>query len=128
MKRINVPNNTRMPIYVGSTMIPPGEMRQFDENDVPMHLRPKTPPAAPAKAPSEAEKKSAAEAEHQAKLSALARQPVGEIREQFATLSEQDLTALEAAEKAAEKPRKGLLEAIGAELLQRAQNASAGAP
>jgi len=38
--KIPVTNDTAMPIYVGAAMIPPGETRHFEEDDVPHHLRP----------------------------------------------------------------------------------------
>lgn len=38
--KIPVMNDTAMPIYVGASMIPPGETRHFEEADVPHHLRP----------------------------------------------------------------------------------------
>lgn len=63
-------------------------------------------------------------AERRAELAGLAKKPVRDICEHFSTLSDQDLTALEAIEKAAEKPRKGLIEALGEELLQRAAKAT----
>jgi len=40
-KRISVENNTKMGIYVGSNLVPPGETRDFPESMVPQHLRPK---------------------------------------------------------------------------------------
>ncbi len=50
--KIPVTNTTAMPIYVGATMIPPGEIRHFDESDVPHHLRPApVAPQAPEPAP-----------------------------------------------------------------------------
>lgn len=38
--KIPVRNNSAMPIYVGAAMVPPGETRHFDKQDVPHHLRP----------------------------------------------------------------------------------------
>ena len=59
--KVSVPNNTAMPIYVGSIMIPAGETRVFNEDEVPAHLRPpaeapviETPPAAPPSPPAAA--------------------------------------------------------------------------
>lgn len=40
MKRVMVHNNTNCPIYVGASMIPAGESRDFPEDQVPEHLRP----------------------------------------------------------------------------------------
>jgi hypothetical protein len=52
-KRISVSNNTKMNLYVGSNIVPPGETRDFPESQVPHHLRPQEEspakePAAPA--------------------------------------------------------------------------------
>jgi hypothetical protein len=44
-RRIPVENNTAMPIYVGSNMIPPGETRDLPISQVPPHLRPPEPAA-----------------------------------------------------------------------------------
>jgi hypothetical protein len=44
-RRIPVENNTAMPIYVGSNMIPPGEIRDLPISQVPPHLRPPEPAA-----------------------------------------------------------------------------------
>lgn len=40
MKRIMVHNPTGCPIYVGASMVPAGESRDFPEDQVPEHLRP----------------------------------------------------------------------------------------
>ena len=113
--RINVPNHTGMPIYVGSVMIPAGESRDFEEHDVPLHLRPVA--AAPATEPA---KPADPAAVRKAELEELLTHTVGDVRESVANLSNEDLTALEAMEGAADTPRKTLLEAIAEELLQRA--------
>ncbi len=116
--RINVPNNTGMPIYVGSTMIPAGESRDFEESEVPLHLRPAKPApvaVAPAADP-EAEAKAAA----QKALEDLAANPAPEIIAAVPELASEQLTALEALEQGREKPRKTVLEAIAEEILKRA--------
>lgn len=111
--RINVPNNTAMPIYVGSAMIPAGETRDFEENDVPLHLRPAPASVVLVTVPDPA-------ATRQAALAALLAQPDAEILIALPRVPDEDLTALEAIERAAQAPRKGVLEAIAAETLARA--------
>jgi hypothetical protein len=39
-KMIPIKNNGKMPMYIGSTMIPAGETHIFPEHHVPEHLRP----------------------------------------------------------------------------------------
>lgn len=116
MARINVHNTTRMPIYVGSTMIPPGDSRDFDEHDVPEHLKPAPVPPAP---PAEEEKPD----QPASKLAELRAKSVEVIKAALVTLTEEELIALEAAESADETPRKTLLEAVTAERLRRAGDA-----
>lgn len=111
--RIPITNNTAMPIYVGSSMIPAGETRDFEENDVPLHLRPAPASVVLVTVPDPA-------AARQSALAALLAQPEVEILIALPRVPDEDLTALEAIEKAAEKPRQGVLEALGAELLARA--------
>lgn len=113
--RIPVINNTAMPIYVGSAMIPAGETRDFEENDVPLHLRP-----APAAAPAAPEKPADPAAVRKTDLAELLKHPVKDVREHFSAFSDEDLTTIETLENAAEKPRSTLLEAIAEEQLQRA--------
>ncbi len=114
MARINVTNPTGMPIYVGSVMIPAGETRQFEENDVPLHLRPKA--AAPAPQP---------KAPPPDPLAELAAKSAKDVIAALPELAPEQLTALEKLEnerKDGDKPapRKTVLEAIGAEILKRA--------
>ena len=113
-QRINVTNPTAMPIYVGSAMIPPGETRQFDENEVPLHLRPQkapAPPPQPAKGPDP--------------LEALAAKPARDVIAAVPGLKDEDLGRLKKLEEARmhedrPAPRKTVLEAIAAEVLTRA--------
>lgn len=105
--RIPVHNNTAMPMYVGANMVPPGETRDFEEHQVPPHLRPAPAAAEPEKAaPSTAE--------------ALQTEKADRIAKAIATLTDEQLVELEALEQSAEKPRKTVLEAIAAEALNRA--------
>ena len=103
-----VVNNTNMPIYVGASMIPPGETREFEEADIPAHLRPKDnkPAAQPAAA-----------ADPVAKLQA---ETVKEIKAALPNLDDASLARLKDIEEASETPRASLLEMIGQEQLFRA--------
>lgn len=49
--KIPVTNNTQNYLPVGATLIPPGETRHFEEEDVPHHLRPNAPTDKPAEPP-----------------------------------------------------------------------------
>jgi predicted flap endonuclease-1-like 5' DNA nuclease len=107
MDKVPVTNTTRMPIYVGATMIPAGETRHFNERDVPVHLRPAKaaePAAPPAADP----------------LAELLGHGVKKIEAQFGELGIGDLEQLAAMEKKSASPRKSLLAAIDEELLNRA--------
>lgn len=105
--RIPVHNNTAMPMYVGANLVPPGETRDFEEHQVPAHLRPAAAPAEPEEAPP-----STAEA--------LQASSAKDVIAALANLSDEHLTELEALEQAAEKPRKTVIDAIAAEALNRA--------
>lgn len=105
--KIPVHNPNDAPIYVGTSMILPGETRHFDVNDpdLPAYLRP-----APEAAPEEA-------ADAMAELLKLG---VKDIAAEFDLLDAGELDRLEALENAAEPPRKTLLSAISEEKLRRA--------
>lgn len=107
MDKVPVTNNTRMPIYVGATMIPAGETRHFDAIDVPAHLRPPKPP--------EPEPEAAADP-----LAELLAHGVKKIEAQFKDLASADLEKLNVLERKSESPRKSLLAALDEELLNRA--------
>lgn len=129
--RIPVTNNTAMPIYVGSAMIPAGETREFEENDVPLHLRPAQAPAEPVKPALSPEEQAeadaaAAKAKREAEIAVIRAKSVKDAREHFSELSDEDLATLEALEQAEDEPRKTLLEAITEEQLQRAAAAGVG--
>lgn len=121
--RIPVTNNTAMPIYVGSAMIPAGETRDFEENDVPLHLRP-APVLVAASDPSPEELAATAKAKREAEIAEIRAKSVKDAREHFSALSDEDLAMLEALEQAEDDPRKTLLEAITEEQLQRAARAA----
>lgn len=110
--KIPVHNPNDAPIYVGTSMILPGETRHFDVNDpqLPAHLRP-----APEAAPEEV-----ADA-----MTELLKLGVKDIAAQLDLLNAGELDRLQALENAAEAPRKTLLSAISEEKLRRAAAAEA---
>lgn len=108
--RIPVTNNTAMPMYVGSNMVPPGETRDFPESQVPAHLRPAAEPVAEDLKPSEDP------------VAALAAGTVKDAVEQIPGLSLADLERLGELEQLG-KARASLLSAISDALLSRAQDA-----
>lgn len=109
MSRIPVTNNTAMPIYVGANMVPPGETRDFEDWQVPEHLKPA--PAAPEPVAEEAAPSS---------MEVLRAEPVDKILREFDEITDEQLDELEALEMADEKPRKSLIEAIDKLRLERA--------
>lgn len=127
MKRIPVTNNTAMPIYVGAAMIPAGETRIFNEDEVPPHLRSQPEPAAapaPAVDPAEAAKKAAEEAEAALLAGIVAGNAKGAI-EALGKLTDEQLARLEKLEQeraidGQPAARKTVLEAISEEMLKRA--------
>lgn len=107
-----VHNPTKMPIYVGSTMIPAGETRHFNLEDVPHHLRPVA--VAPV-----------AEAAPVDTVAELREKPAKAIIAALAGLSDADLERLGELEQQAKNPRTSLLREIGEAQLQRAEDATA---
>lgn len=105
MAKIPVTNTTAMPIYVGAAMIPAGETRHFDEQDVPAHLRPVAEPVA--------------EAVPADPLLEILAGSVASIAAALADLNDTDLARLEQAEHDG-KARKGVLVAMAEARLQRA--------
>lgn len=106
MEKIPVTNDTAMPIYVGSAMIPPGETRHFDEEQVPHHLRPEKPAEA-VSAP-----------DPSAALAELLEGSVAEVKGSLSDLSLEDVERLGEMEQLGQK-RKTLLAAIADEVLNR---------
>lgn len=105
-ERIPVTNTTAMPMYVAGLMIPPGETRHFDAEQVPAHLRPV-----------------AADPEPEAwidPLEAVAAQPVKAIVDLLPEMPDTDLVRLLELDEADGSPRKTLHEAVAAEQLRRA--------
>ena len=108
--KIPVTNNTKMPMYVGASMIPPGETRHFDEQDVPHHLRP-TPPDLPLSGGEKGDP-----------LAALLQGNVKSVADALNGLSTEEVERLGELEQAGQN-RKGVLSAVAELLLGRAANA-----
>lgn len=106
MEKIPVTNDTAMPIYVGSSMVPAGETRHFDIDQVPLHLRPqKAEPVEIAPAVS-------------GLLAALLEKSVPGIKEEFHALTLEELEQLGELEQFGQA-RKSLLSALADEILKR---------
>lgn len=102
--KIAVHNPTGMPLYVGATMVPAGETRHFDEQDVPLHLRPAD------------EAPSAQDEDPFNPLAALLEGTTREIVAALPDMSAEDIRQLEALEQLGQA-RKGVLSAIAEALL-----------
>lgn len=107
MNRIPVHNNTAMPMYVGSEMVPPGETRHFEESQVPLHLRP-------------AKAEPVAEVIVEDPIQALSEKPAKDIIAAIPGLGVEQLEKLGDIEQLREKPRSTVLAAISEALLTRA--------
>lgn len=111
-KRIPVINDTKMPIYVGSNIVPPGETRDFPESQVPVHLRPAPAEDTPA----------AAEAGHEENpLVSLLDQKVDDVKAAIPGLADAEVELLGELEQMSGNPRKGVLSAVAEEILKRAE-------
>lgn len=111
VEKIPVTNNTAMPIYVGSSMVPAGETRHFDIDQVPLHLRPqKAEPVEIAPAVS-------------GLLVALLEKSVPSIKEEFHVLTLEELEQLGELEQFGQA-RKSLLSALADEILKRDSDAA----
>lgn len=106
-----VTNDSKMPIYVGALMIPPGETRHFDLAQLPAEFRPKAdlPEAAQDSDP----------------LATILALPIAKAVLGLPALSDDELARLEALEEAGQN-RKGMLAEISIERLRRADLAAAG--
>jgi hypothetical protein len=104
--KIPVENKTKMPIYVGSYMIAPGETRHFDEEDVPEHLRPAADAPVEVAAPTDP-------------LAELLDGNVATVIAALTDLSLEDIERIGDLEQAG-LARKGVLSAVAEELLARA--------
>ena len=109
--KIPVSNTSAMPIYVGAAMIPPGETRHFDEQDVPHHLRPAPVAEAAPQAPADP-------------LAELLKGNVAAVVAALPDLTDADVERLGELEQAGQA-RKGVLSAVAEELLVRAEAAGA---
>lgn len=97
-----VDNTTRSPMYVGNTMIPPGEGKLVD---VPDEAAPAAAPAGP----------SIAELTDE-----MLKGTLKELIPQLPDLNNAALDLMEERERLGQQPRKGLLDAIGTERMRRA--------
>lgn len=105
--KIPVHNPNDHPIYVGTSMILPGETRHFDKHELPKHQWPK-------------EDGEAVETQPADLVADLLKLTVREVVEAFSGISGDDLNRLESLENASPSPRKTLLAALVEERLKRA--------
>lgn len=108
---VPVTNNNEMPIYVAGVMIPAGETKFFPAHHVPEHLRDTVPSEAEPEAPADP-------------IQELLAKKVPQLVASLPFLADDVYAALKAAEEAAAKPRKGLLNAFAEEDLRRADAAA----
>lgn len=104
--RVPIENTGKMPIFVGGVMIPPGEIRHFEDDLLPPEFRSSAP---------------VSEAEAADPLAELLDGNVHEVTGGLDALSNEWLARLEAMELAG-KNRKGVLAAIAEEMLRRADD------
>lgn len=109
MNKIPVHNPSMMPMYVGSTMILPGETRHFDEQDVPHHLRPQKEEQAAAPVIDDP-------------FAELLKGTVKDVVVALAGMTTADIEQLGELEQQGQQ-RKGILSAIAELLMNRAANA-----
>lgn len=146
MPDVPIKNDGTTDRYVGGVLISPGETRLLPEELVPTNLRPEDGApviqgAAEATETDDAQTDAQRSNEHDEELNALLAQTEPEISEAgqeqalgellartvpeiaavLPNLNADDLERLEALEQQAEKPRKGVLEAIAEEWLKRGQ-------
>lgn len=106
MDDVAVRNRGDTTLFVGGTMIPPGETRLLPAHHVPEYLRPGAPDPQPEPVVD--------------LLAELLSGTVKEVAEALPGLDVDQLTEMEALEALREAPRKGVLAAIAEELLTRA--------
>ncbi len=102
-------NNTNQIQHIGTVTLWPGETREVEETLIPDH---RPAPSAPAPEPDA--------------LAALIERNAPEVIAALPALDDDELALLDEMERAAEKPRKGVLQAIAEEQLLRADRAQAG--
>lgn len=103
--KIPVENKGDSPLYVGGQMVPAGETRHFEENEVP----PEYKPAAEQPKPEE-------------QADPLAEILAGTVKDILGDVENMELAGVQellAREQAAEKPRSTLIEGLSAEILRR---------
>lgn len=105
--KIPIENKGKSPIYVAGVMIPDGETRHFDIEQLPPEYRPQQE-AAPAPVPAPA-----------SPLEEILRAPVKTVLAGVDALTLEALQALLELEQGAEKPRSTLVGALQAEVLER---------
>lgn len=101
-----VTNNGNSLMFIGSTVIPPGETKHFPLDELPAEFRPAVQDAPPENPPNA--------------LDELLALSVNDIVAKFGVTKTEDLEKIGELEQAAEKPRKSLLTKIAEELLKRA--------
>jgi hypothetical protein len=113
MEKIAIENKTKMPMYVAGQMIPPGEFRHFNEDQVPAEFRPA--------------KDETPESEPEDPIAALSKLSVKSIVEKFPELSDADLERLGDLEQLkGDEARTTLLGGITSEMFHRADQKAAG--
>lgn len=104
---ISISNNGKNDMIVSGRLIPPGETAHFEENVVPLALRPAAAPQVPVAEPPDP-------------LHQLQCKSVKTVKDALPTLKEFKLVELCRLEESSEKPRSTLIAAIGEERLRRA--------
>lgn len=115
MGKIYIENNGDSPMFVGGRLIPPGGGRLFEASEAP----PEYHPAAGAVAEEPAGDPAALLDAH---VNEERKHSVHDLKLQLPNWSHEALVRLQALEGADETPRKTLLEAIGDELIRRADD------
>jgi hypothetical protein len=106
MMRVPIENKGQMPLYVAGVMIPPGEIRHFDDDQLPPEFR----------APAEA---SADEVPLDPLLDIL-KMKMGDVAKGLPDLSDEELDRLEMLEVEGHN-RKGVIAAVAEERLRRGE-------
>lgn len=126
MKKVAYFNDSPRFVHIGGVMIPPNETREveavFVETGEAAEPLPKPEPGDDSGGDgSSAGSGSGDGTSDAAAIAELQKKTATVIKEALPTLTDEQLVALNAAEEGANAPRKGVLEAIAAEQLKRAQ-------
>ncbi|MBR8137192.1 hypothetical protein [Burkholderia cenocepacia] len=113
MKKVPYFNDSDRFKHIGGVTIPPGETREVEAVFV-------AAGPAPTQA-SDGKSESTSSGSTDVDIATLQTKTAAVIKDAILTLSDEQLVALNTAEEAANAPRKGVLEAIAAEQLNRAQ-------